>query len=157
MKKKKYLIKIRRSRKSFLFLYLMAIFIIGSLIYLYYIGHPPSLFALIVAIIFIKIIIKYTEIQRWKDWWAVTETSLIQSTGIFNKNIREIDFSSISDLDLDQSLFKRFLNYGNVNIRLFLNETSIKIININKPGEFIEELQTIMSMSKKKKNGIRKI
>jgi len=157
MQKKKYLIKVRRSRRSFLILYLMIIAIIILLFYLYYTGNNPSLFALIISIIFIKILINYTEIQRWKNWWAITNTSLIQSTGIFNKNVREIDFSSISDLDLDQSFFKRVLNYGNVNVRLFLNETSIKIIDISEPREFIEELQRIISMSGRKKDGIRKI
>ncbi len=157
MQKKKYLIKVRRSRRSFLILYLMIIAIITLLFYLYYTGNNPSLFALIISIIFIKILINYTEIQRWKNWWAITNTSLIQSTGIFNKNVREIDFSSISDLDLDQSFFKRVLNYGNVNVRLFLNETSIKIIDISEPREFIEELQRIISMSGRKKDGIRKI
>ena len=82
---------------------------------------------------------------------------MIQSTGIFNKNVREIDFSSISDLDLDQSFFKRFLNYGNVNVRLFLNETSIKIHDISNPEEFIETLQRLISMNRRPRHGIRKI
>ena len=101
--------------------------------------------------------IKVSEYLRLRDWWAITNNSLVQSTGLFNKNVREIDFSSISDLDLEQSFFKRFLNYGNVNVRLFLNETSIKIIDITKPNDFIENLQRIISMNRGKKNGLRKI
>jgi hypothetical protein len=74
-----------------------------------------------------------------------------------SKNVREIDFSSISDLDLEQPLFKRILNYGNVNVRLFLNETSISIKNINNPGQFIERLQEIISKHRKYKHEIGNI
>jgi membrane protein YdbS with pleckstrin-like domain len=158
MQKTRYLIKVRKSRKSYFIIYLMIIAIISLLVYLYQNNHPPSKFSLIIAILFIILSIKITEIHRFRDWWAITNNSLIQSTGIFNKNVREIDFSSISDLDLDQSFFKRILNYGNVNVRLFLNETSIKIVDINKPSEFIEDLQKIMSMNGGRKgNAIRKI
>ena len=156
MQKRKYLIKARRSRKTYFLIYVMIFSILFLLGYLYYNDYPLNKFSLIVAFGFIILLFKVTEIYRLKDWWAITESSLIQSTGIFNKNVRELDFSSISDLDLDQPFFKRILNYGNVNVRLFLNETSIKIININRPGEFIEELQRIMSMARRRDNGIRK-
>lgn len=157
MKKREYLIKVRRSRKTYLLIYLMILSIIFLLGYIYYNGETPARIALIISGLFVLFAFKFTELHRFKDWWAITATSLIQSTGIFNKNVREIDFSSISDLDLDQSFFKRLLNYGNVNVRLFLNETSIKIVDINKPGEFIEELQRIISMTRKKNHGIREI
>jgi uncharacterized membrane protein YdbT with pleckstrin-like domain len=135
----------------------MIISIIGLISYFYYKGNSLNSFALIISFLFIILIIKFTELHRFKDWWAITNTSIIQSTGILNKNVRDIDFSSISDLDLDQPFFKRILNYGNVNVRLFLNETSIKIIDINKPGEFIEELQRIISMNRGSKSGLRQI
>jgi membrane protein YdbS with pleckstrin-like domain len=157
MQKRKYLLKVRRSRKTYFLLYLMIVLIISLIGYLYYEGYSISSFALIISFLFIFLIIKFTELHRFKDWWAITPTSIIQSTGIFNKNVRDIDFSSISDLDLDQSFFKRILNYGNVNVRLFLNETSIKIIDINKPEEFIEELQRIISMNRSTRNGLRQI
>lgn len=157
MQNRKYLLKVRRSRKTYFLLYLMVISIISLICYLYYNGNPINSFALIISFLFIIFIIKFIELHRFKDWWAITNTSIIQSTGIFNKNVRDIDFSSISDLDLDQPFFKRILNYGNVNVRLFLNETSIKITDINKPEEFIEELQRIISMNRGSKSGLRQI
>jgi membrane protein YdbS with pleckstrin-like domain len=157
MQKRKYLLKVRRSRKTYFLLYLMIISIISLISYFYYNGYSLSPFALIVSSLFILLVIKFTELHRFKEWWAITPSSIIQGTGIFNKNVRDINFSSISDLDLDQSFFKRILNYGNVNVRLFLNETSIKIIDINKPEEFIEELQRIISMNQGTRNGIRQI
>ena len=155
MQKKNYFLKVRRSRKTYSLLYLMIFLILSLISYLYYKGYTLSYFVLGLSLLFIILITKFTELHRFKDWWAITNTSIIQSTGIFNKNIRDISFSSISDLDLDQPFFKRILNYGNVNVRLFLNETSIKIIDIDKPEEFIEELQRIISMNREQKNGIR--
>jgi membrane protein YdbS with pleckstrin-like domain len=157
MKKRDYLIKVKKSRKSYFLLYLMVIFILSLIGYLFYKGYSINKFALIISFVFAFLILKFTEIDRFKDWWAITESSLIQSKGIFNKNVREIDFSSISDLDLDQTFFKRILNYGNINVRLFLNETSIKIVDITRPKEFIEEFQKIVSNNKNQRNGIRKI
>lgn len=155
--KREYLIKVRRSRKTYFLIYLMILAIVFALGYLYYSGYSISKVALITAGIFVFTAFKFTELHRFKDWWAITNSSLVQSTGIFDKNVREMDFSSISDLDLDQPFFKRLLNYGDVNVRLFLNETSIKIININRPEKFIEELQKVMSMNRGESNNARKI
>ena len=157
MPKREYLIRVRRSRKTYFLIYLMVLFILFYLGYLHYNGNTPSKTALIVSGIFILLSIKIIELHRFKDWWAVTDSSLIQSKGILDKNVREIDFSSISDLDVDQPFFKRILNYGDVNVRLFLNETSIKIVNINKPRRFITELQKIMSANRGQRHGIRNI
>lgn len=149
MAKRKYLLKVRRSRKAYIPIYLMNLFIIFLLIFLNAKGYTIERSTLIFSIVFVILCVKITEIHRIRDWWAITDSSFIQSTGIFNKNVREVDFSSISDLDLDQHLLKRIFRYGDVNVRLFLNETSIKIKSINKPGEFIEELQKVMSKNRK--------
>lgn len=157
MGKRKYIMKVRIARRSFLGIYLMILIVIFLMGYLNYSGIRPGTIAWVVSGAFVYFSIKYVEYHRWKDWWAVTDRSLIQSKGIFSKNVREIDFSSISDLDLEQAFFKRILNYGNVNVRLFLNETSIKIINITRPDEFIEKLQSLINDSRRKKDGLREI
>lgn len=158
MAKKHFLLKVRCSRKKFLFFYIMVIIIASMLIYFAGIkGIKLNTFTWTTSLLFIYLGIKYPEYHRLKDWWAVTDTSLIQSLGLFNKNVREVDFSSISDLDLEQVLFKRILNYGNVNVRLFLNETSIAIKDINNPSKFIEELQSIIAKQRKNKNAIGNI
>lgn len=156
MTKKNYLLKVRRSRKKYLFLYFLAIIVLFLIIYVtFFLNYKLSKFAWIASIAYIYFTAKFIEYERIKDWWGVTETSLVQSLGLFNKNVRQVDFSSISDLDLNQPLFKRILNYGNVNVRLFLNETSISIKDINNPDKFIEELQKIITKNRKKKDGIR--
>ena len=154
MQKKKFLLKVKRSRKNYFLVYLMVLGIIGTLIYLKVNGFMIPKSALIISIVFILLVIKFTEIHRMKDWWGVTNSGLIQSLGLLNKNVREVGFSSISDMDISKPLFKRFLNYGDVNIRLFLNETSIKMKDISNPDQFVEDFQLIISKNKKNNNGI---
>jgi uncharacterized membrane protein YdbT with pleckstrin-like domain len=153
--KRKYVLKVRRSRKAYLPLYLMVISLLILIGYLYYSGNPLDPIGLIVSGVFVLLTIKFTEVHRITDWWAITDNSLVQSLGLLNRNVREVGFSSISDFDLDQPFFKRILDYGNVNVRLFINETSIKINDINRPAEFIEELQKRISLNQEQKNGIR--
>ncbi len=156
MRKDKYLLKVRRSRKTYFLIYLMIFIVAFSCIYLYYLGYEIGSSVQIISIVFIVIFIKITEIHRLRDWWGVTNSSLVQSKGILNKNVREVDFSSISDLDLNQPFFKRLLNYGDVNVRLFLNETSICIEGISRPNKFIENLNDIISSKKGVNHGIKK-
>lgn len=142
--KDKLLLKVRTSRKAYSWGYTLIFAIFGSLIYLYAIGIKFDLNVYIFSSIFSLGLLKVIEIHRIRTWWGVTRNSLIQSTGILNKNIREVSFSSISDLDLDKPLIKRFMNYGDVNVRLFLNETSIHVRGINSPEKFIAFLQETM-------------
>ncbi len=156
--KSRYLIKVRRSRKTYFLLYTMILAVFGIIFYLMYRGYPIKLNTWMIAGGFSIILIIFSEIHRIRDWWAVTEHSFVQSKGLLSKNIREVDFSSISDLDLDQHFFKRIINYGNVNVRLFLNETNICIKDIDRPEDFIKDLQSIISEKRTKKdNGIRTI
>lgn len=147
--------KVRRSRKKYIPLYIMVLALILFILFLRSRGFEISRFAMITSIIFIFLVLKFSELHRFKDWWAVSENKLVQSMGIFDKNVREIGFSSISDLDVHQPFFKRVLGYGTVNVRLFLNETSIKIPDINRPERFVETLQGLMSNSGGKNGGIR--
>ena len=76
----------------------MILIVVGILIYFRKMGLDIPTFALVTAIVFIVLLIKITEIHRIRDWWGVTNSELIQSLGLLNKNVREVDFSSISDL-----------------------------------------------------------
>lgn len=141
MKRRKYIIKTKRSRKTYLLIYLLLLFFIGYLSYLYFSGVNLGKAIWIISILIILFVIKMTEIHRFRDWWGITENSFIESKGLFSKSIREIGFSSISDLDIYQPFFKRILGYGDVNLRLFINETSLCIKNINYPEDFADILQ----------------
>lgn len=147
-KKRNYLLKVRRSRKSYSLMYFSALIIIGIMIYLLLKGYSLNWQIILAGILVVFFIVKFAEVHRLKDWWAISDSSVVQSLGIFSKNIRSVDFSSISDLDLTQSIHKRILNYGDVNLRLFLNETSLCVNNINNPEGFINFLEDTMSKKK---------
>jgi hypothetical protein len=154
MQKRNFLFKARRSRKSYFLVYLMIFIVMGILIYFYARGLTIPTSTLIISLVFILVLIKFTEIHRLKDWWGISDSGLTQSLGLLNKNVREVGFSSISDMDVHKPFLKRFLNYGDVNIRLFLNETSIKIKDISNPEQFVESFQIIISQNKGGNNGI---
>jgi len=128
--------------------------ILSLLIYMTFIGMPVSLIAWGVSLFVLSSLIKYAEYHRIKDWWAITDSSLIQNLGLFNKHIRHVGFSSISDIGITKPLRKRLLNYGHVNVRLFLNETSINIENISHPERFVDFFHGAISEHRKYNHGI---
>jgi uncharacterized membrane protein YdbT with pleckstrin-like domain len=140
MKKEQILLKVFRSRKSYFPYYLIILVIISLLGYFYYYKGGVESSVLIVSIVLGIVIIKFIEIDRIRDWWAISDTSFIESRSILNKNVREIDFNTIADIDLEQQWYKRIFGYGTVNIRKILNETSIVVRDINRPEKFINLL-----------------
>lgn len=148
MKKEKLIMKVYRSRKSYFLYYLLILLTLFVVSYLYYKGYEFTPLKLILIGAFVLILIKFIEIHRIRDWWGITEDSFIESKSILNKNVREIEFNSISDIDLDQPLYKRLLGYGTINLRKILNEASITIKDINNPEEFIEVIQEAIKKSK---------
>lgn len=156
MKKKKNLLKFHRSRKAYLFLYFLVFSIIAVLVYLYFEGYPVSGLSVLISFLFICLVFYSIEILHRREWWAITDSALIHSIGILNKNVRDVDFESISDLDIDKPLFKRFLNYGTVNVRVFLSDTTIRVVDIPKPERFIDILEGRIRKSRRGKHVIRK-
>ena len=149
MQKEKIIIKLRRARRSYFLVYFLSLAILMVLIYLATTGIVISIFMWIVAFFVISSLIKYAEIHRIKDWWGITDSALIQNLGIINKKIRHVGFTSISDMDVSKPIHKRILNYGDVNVRLFLSDTAIKINNISNPDRFVEVFHLVMSEHRK--------
>lgn len=147
MTKEKISLKIYRSRKSCIFYYLLIF--IAIVIFFFLREHKMLSYEIAIAIvIFILFILILTEILVVLNWWAITDSFLIENRGILSKKIREIDFNTISDMDISQSVFERILGYGTVNIRKFLNEKSISISNINNPDVFLNILQDAIKKNK---------
>lgn len=155
MGKKKFLVKARRSRKTYLPIYILFLVGAGLLLYLNNTRGPLGSEITIAFLLAVFFGIKFAEFHRFRDWWGITENSFVESTGIFNKNVREVDFSSISDLDVSQPFLKRILGFGDVNIRLFINETSIHVKNINFPSDFADFLQE--KIGERRADGQRKL
>jgi uncharacterized membrane protein YdbT with pleckstrin-like domain len=151
MKKDQILLKVFKSRKSHLHYYLMILIVILLNIFIYLNSKNLDYRIVLASLIFITIIFWFIEVDIVRNWWAITDTFLIESKSILNKNVREIEFNSIADIDLDQPLLKRILGYGTVNIRKYLNEKSIIIEDIDSPEKFINLLQEAIQKRKQKK------
>jgi uncharacterized membrane protein YdbT with pleckstrin-like domain len=151
MPKRVFQVKVKASRNSYFLVYLMILSIIGAIIYLMTQGIQIEKWILISSVVFILFLIKIIEIHRHRDWWALTDTVLYESKSILNKNIREIDYSAIASLELDQPLYKRFLNYGTVIVRMRLNGAPVYINNIKSPEDFLRRDQKII-FEKRRKN-----
>ena len=150
MRKDQILLKVFRSRMSHIHYYLMIFVILIINAFLYYTNKTMDLRVLIISVVFIVIVIWFIEVNIARNWWAITDTFLIESKSILNKNVREIDFNSIADIDLDQPLYKRFLGYGTIYIRKILNEKSITIEDVDDPVRFINILQEAIQKRKAK-------
>ncbi len=132
-------IKRRTSRKSYLFYYLMALIVLGSIAYIYFnkeltLNTPVA----ILAIIFVAGIIKYTEVHRLMSSYTLTHTALEFTEGLIVKNVQMMKYGSISDAGILQSPWQRFLNIGDLMVSQFSENLEIK--NINKPKEILEEI-----------------
>jgi hypothetical protein len=150
MRKEQILLKVFKSRKSHVHYYFMILVVWVFVSFLYYWRGVIDFKILIAAAVFTAFVLYFIEVDIVRNWWAITDSFIIESKSILNKNVREIDLNSIADIDLDQPLFKRFLGYGTVNIRKFLNEKSITIPDIDNPEVFINILQD--AIQRKKKN-----
>ncbi len=148
--------KVRASRKIYWPFYLMALVIALILIIFYIKGNEIHSVAFWLAIVFIILTIKYTELNRLNDFYEINPMSLIHCHGLINKKIKSIDYFAISDLDIDQSLTQRMMNIGSVNIRLFSEDSTTSVKNIPHPEKFAQELEkTIMKKRRRlqEKNG----
>ncbi|MFQ5531197.1 MAG: PH domain-containing protein [Candidatus Nanoarchaeia archaeon] len=130
-------LRIRNSRKIYLPFYVMAIILVGILVYIFFLGLPLSRLGLFLIIIFIIIGIKITEIHRIINLYEINPESFVHTFGIFGKTVENIDFLAVSHLEVGQSLWQRFLRFGDVDIRVFGRENTTFVRNINKPFEFV--------------------
>ena len=147
----KYLMKVYRSRTSYFLIYLMILTVLVFLGYVYSTHGEISKIALIISGVFIFSAIYITEIHRFREWWAITPESVIHNLSILNKNVMEVDFSKISDLELDQPFFSRLMGHGTVRIRMYTK--FIPVINIYNPRKFLKTLQHSISEHGNKSSG----
>tara|TARA_Y100000310_G_scaffold326306_1_gene391045 strand:+ start:278 stop:718 length:441 start_codon:yes stop_codon:yes gene_type:complete len=132
-------IKRRSSRKAYLFYYLMAFTILASIGFIYFKENLVlNKIVLIISLVFVFSILKFTEVHRLLTSYTLTPTALEFSTGIVMKNVQRITYGSISDVGVIQSPWQRVLNTGDLMVSQFAENLLIK--NINKPNKFLEEI-----------------
>lgn len=95
------------------------------------------------AIIGAGLIIK-AEMDRLRHKYKITENELLHEEGIIRKNVKSIQINNIIKINVEQGIFERMLQYGN--IELETSNNSVKIQSINKPliiAERIKKLQNL--------------
>lgn len=142
-------LKTRISRKVYIPYYAMvlAILILFGILYLSEVSVTHV--QLIVAIVFIIIILKITEVHRFGLLYEINPDSLVQTIGILNKKIKRVDYFAISDLDITQNFWQRIWGYGNVNVRLFSKDSTTTIENVNSPKKIAEFLEDSIAVKRK--------
>ena len=79
----------------------------------YWLGWEYAAYALaLVAVVLL--------IQQWFQWWvteiAVTNRRIIYKTGLVRRQTNEMNMDKVESVQIDQSIFGRMLDYGNVTI-----------------------------------------
>ncbi len=139
----------RVSRKKYLPVYLMIFILLVTIGIAKVTGNTVGKPVLTIIGVFTLFGIKITEVHRLRDKYEINPKCLIFTTGYFNKNSKRVDLMAISDIDIEQTLWQRILNYGDVNVRLYSNETKTSIKEINNPSEFAQFLEEKMQQVKK--------
>lgn len=142
---------VRGSRKLYIPIYLMAIFLIAVIVIIKIKGLDLNKGVMILVALFVFVSIKMTELHRLNHKYTIKSPSLIHTEGILNKNSRRVDLFAISDVDVVQSLWQRILNFGDVGVRLFSAESLTPIKHINQPTKFAETLEREMALLRSKK------
>jgi uncharacterized membrane protein YdbT with pleckstrin-like domain len=139
-KKEKPELKQRTSRKAYLPFYFMALALLLLLVFIRYKNLPISRLGLAIAIVFIVLTVKFTEMHRFNTYSAITTNYLVHSRGIFSRKVKKVAYPSISDINLRQSVWQRILNFGTIQVYQYSKGTLTEIKNINKPLRFLDIL-----------------
>lgn len=137
-------VAVRNSRKLYIPVYFMIITLICLIVIIRVEDLPLNKAALIAAIVFILIGIKFTEVHRLGNKYRIDFRSLIHTKGYFNIVSRKVDLLAVSDIDVSQTLWQRLWGYGDVNVRMFSKDSNTSVKNINNPDLFASMLQKKM-------------
>ena len=119
--------------KIFLEIILIVIIIAASLFaYTYY---TIALFGLI--LVFVPLIGMLKDILVWRNQaYVVTTRRVIQTAGVFSKNVVDSSLEKVNDVKLSQSFFGRLFDYGDIEI-LTASELGVNLFHqIEHPVEF---------------------
>ena len=99
--------------KIFLELVLIAIIVAGSLIGTTF--NPLAIYGLILIIV--PLIGMMSDIMVWRNKaYIVTSHRVIQTSGVFSKDVVDSSLEKVNDVKLSQSFFGRLFGYGDIEI-----------------------------------------
>ena len=125
--------KVRTSRKTYFFIYVMIFILIVTIVVIQFSGKELNKLAFRAVLVFSAILIIFTEIHRFRNLYEINSHSLIHSKGIFVKKTKRVDLLSVSDADSKQNPWQRLLNYGDVAVNLYSGGSAVPVKNINNP------------------------
>lgn len=77
------------------------------------------------------------DIMRWRnEQFVITDRRVLQLQGVLSKNVLDSSLEKITDVQLEQSLFGRMFNFGNVDILTASDEGVNRMQAIRRPIEF---------------------
>ena len=138
-------LRVRCSRKLYIPIYLMILVLVATVLFIKFSGKELNTFAVQASIVFILLLIGSTELHRFNNLYKLEQNALIHVKGILRKITRRTDLLAVSDADISQNLWQMMLAYGNVSVRVFSQESTMHIRNIDKPGVFVDTLENCMS------------
>lgn len=149
-KEEEVLLKANTTRKYYLPFYVMTVILAGFLMYLDIKGVTVSWISIMGFFVFFFFGLNFTEVHRMNSAFKITPDHISCTYGIFNKNIKKIDYFAISDVYKKQNFWQWMLCYGDVQISLFSEDEATRIRNINRPSRFVEFLDEMMKKSRSK-------
>ncbi|MCF7910199.1 PH domain-containing protein [Candidatus Pacearchaeota archaeon] len=132
------------TRLIYIPLYIMVLIVLFFMLYLKVNNLPLNQTGIILGIVFIVVIFKFTELHRLSNYYEINQDALVHVRGLINKNSKNVDVFAISDIDIDQNLWQRMLGYGTVKVRLFSEDNSTLVKDIKNPKEFVRVLEKVM-------------
>lgn len=120
--------------KIFLELILIVI-IIGATLLITYTSYPKAIYGLILVIV--PLIGMMNDILVWRNKaYIVTSHRVIQTAGVFSKDVIDSSLEKVNDVKLSQSFLGRMFGYGDIEI-LTASELGVNLFHeINDPVGF---------------------
>lgn len=142
---------IRPSRIFFLKDYLIASFFAALYFLLPIAGleiQSLTAYTIFAAIAFFII---YVELFRFSHSYKITPSQVVIEHGIIQKKRDSVFLSSISDVNVKQGYFARFLNYGTIAIGPTSGSEAIQMLGIKNPRKIALELEKLIHTYEKGK------
>ena len=131
----------------------MIFILIGTVVFIQFSGRELNILAVQATIIFTLFLLGTTELHRFNNLYEIHSNSLVHVKGILKKMIRRTDLLAVSDADQSQNLWQMALGYGNVSVRVFSQDSTMRVRNINKPSAFVSFLEEKMNKKRSTSRG----
>ncbi|MBS3126534.1 PH domain-containing protein [Candidatus Woesearchaeota archaeon] len=145
------IVTLRKTRKAFLPEYLCGAFLL-SLLLIAEVRHfeaPSATSRIIIGLALLSFM--SAEVTRLRKRYKIKEEKLMIIDGFVKQSTKNIYFYSLSfvpDLNIDQSAWQRFLNFGTVYIRSG-SEDSFAIKDVDNPQNIMELIEELIEKNKK--------